>query len=82
MLMNRAIEMLEYLGEYPPANVTLALVHLKREAKSSRKTITESEAMSGLGQLSSQIGSAPRPLPEHLREMASWAHEQLNRHAK
>jgi len=84
MPMDRALELLEYYGEYPPANVTLALAHLKRETKSKRaaRRVSESEATAELGQLSGQIGSAPRPVPEHLREMAAWANQQLNRNAK
>lgn len=83
--MNRALELLDYYGEFPPANVTLALVHLKREGKpkrASKKRTTQSEALAELGQLAGQIGSAPQPVPDHLREMAAWAAEQLNRNAK
>lgn len=84
MSVNRALELLEYYSDYPPANVTLALVHLKRESKPQRisKRTTETEAMTELGQLAGQIGSVPQRVPAHLREMATWANQQLKRNAR
>jgi hypothetical protein len=77
--MDRATELLEYYAEYPPANVVLSLVHLKREKKPVRHRMDESTTQSQMRELSGMLGQSAEPMPAHLREMADWAIAQCSR---
>lgn len=81
MSMDRANELMAFFGDYPPANVVLSLVHVKRDrgGKSKRQSHepTEDEAMGGLTQLSGMMGTAPQKVPKSIRDLADWARETL-----
>ncbi len=71
--MDRACELLDYYAEYPPANVVLSLVHLKRGKRPMRRPMTESAAQGQMRDLSGMLGQSAKRMPDHLREMANWA---------
>lgn len=75
--MDRAWEMLEYLGEHPTADAILAAVHLKpgKGGKTRKAPTTKGEAISQMCQLGGMLGDAvgSAPMPAHLKQLAKWA---------
>ena len=67
-------ELLGYWSEEPPTHVLLALRYLGERKKKPAQT-DEKFAQDGL-ELQRMLGTAAKPMPPHVREMAEWAEAQ------
>ena len=66
--MDRAVELLDYYAENPPAHIVLGAVYLNRTTKRA----PSSNPSHDVRELSRLLGQ-PEPIPAHLRELAEWA---------
>jgi hypothetical protein len=76
MGMNRLLEYLDYVNEWPPAHVVLGLVHRPEDQRPARPTtVSASQEARDLQGLAGALGAHGRPsaVPAELRALAEQA---------